>query len=152
MTGCGSSTKKAQKHGQTQTFVAVWGLSIFIYEEEDIRTDGWAAIQKAVELSPAGVDIVDIEVTSERAFMVAGRREDMKAIWYAVDVWTVTSDRGVVGYDKRYVETEEGWEGDAGKWLGAGLDKIINMGEEDWQREVSRFKKDGPLQSCGITS
>ena len=78
--------------------------------------------------------------------MLAGRREDLKAIWTVVHDWMVFSgDEGPLCFDKDYLGEEGGWEGFEGDtWpiisrrggKRKGLDALMDMTEEEWREEL----------------
>ena len=71
---------------------------------------------------------------------MAGRREDLKAIW-SVD----SGNQGPLCFDKDYLGEEMGWEGFEGdSWPiisrrgghRKGLDAMLDMNEEEWLEEL----------------
>ena len=109
-----------------------------IYVEDEIGTGGWATIQRELERLSA-TRVMQISVISDRKAMGAGRKEDMRAIWKLVSAyWIVKSGDGVVNFDKGDGGELTGWHGfwDGRRWK-AGLDKIIEMTDEEWDEETN---------------
>ena len=70
-----------------------------------------------------------------RKMMMAGRTEDLKAIWDNVVIWRVYSDDGDLMFFK---EEEEGaWEGVEGHRR--GLEALSDMTEEEWLEELREY-------------
>ena len=106
-------------------------------EEEEIGTEGWSAIRRAVEALSA-VHGKKIRLRSERNVMLAGERNDMKAIWEGVAYWDVYDDN-----EDREMEFSKaegvGWEGVEGQR--GGLGAVLNMTNEEWLEEVRHYGK-----------
>ena len=58
---------------------------------DEIGTEGWAALRRAAEQLSAEFG-KEIYLDSGRKQMIAGRREDLKAIWANVFTWLVWDD------------------------------------------------------------
>jgi len=112
---------------------------------DGVGAEGWAAIRRAVECL-AKVRPWNIAVRCKREAMIGGRKEDLKAIWFAIQYWMVhPRDEGYLGFDKEIVGDVGGWEGFEGMGLGTqgqkrghrkGLDAIMDMTEEDLMEEL----------------
>ena len=117
---------------------ALHGWSEPLIVVHDIGPEGWAAIRRGVECL-AAVRPRKITVGCEREDLKAGRKEDMKAIWFAIQEWMVYSgDEGVLRFDKEIVGDLGGWVGFEGLKGGQrkGLDAVIDMTEEEFLKEV----------------
>ena len=104
----------------------------------DIGLEGWAAVRRGVECL-AAVRPRKITVGCEREDLKAGRKEDMKAVWFAIQEWMVYSgDEGVLRFDKEFVGDLGGWVGFEGLKGGQrkGLDAVIDMTENEFMKEV----------------
>ena len=117
---------------------------ITIFIEEEIKAEGWAAIRRAVEhLSAAFGKVIFLSCT--RKSMTAGRKEDLKAIWENVFAWKVDNSKlPFDDEDDRFLEfskilEEGGWEGVDGQRR--GLEAVIDMTEEEWLEELSKYGK-----------
>ena len=99
--------------------------------EEDIGTNGWAALAKAVEFSKrqGPPHLFNLIVFTTRKSMVQGGREDLQAIWDSIagdhGRWIVM--RSKVGGFRIYKKNIEEWE---------ALERILDMSEEDWDKEL----------------
>ena len=105
----------------------------------EIGREGWSAVRKAVKhlLENFGHRVY---LTSDTKFMGAGKREDLKAIWENIFEWTVEGYGDLVFFNKKF-HGEDGW------WNGAGgqrrgLEAFINLTEEEWQVECSKWQDD----------
>ena len=110
-------------------------MLIFVY---DIGPEGWAAVRRGVECL-AAVRPRKITVVCRREFLKGSRKEDMKAIWFAIQEWMVKSgDEVVLRFDKEIVGDLGGWVGFEGLKGGQrkGLDAVIDMTEEEFLKEV----------------
>ena len=110
---------------------------IFIYIEKEIKAEGWSAIRRAVELLSATFG-KEIWLEAVRKSIVAGTREDLRAIWDNVFHWSVQSD----DRDDQFLEFAKdnergGWEGVEGERR--GLEAVIDMTEEEWLEELSKY-------------
>ena len=117
---------------------ALHGWSEPLIVVHDIGPEGWAAIRRGVECL-AAVRPRKITVGCEREDLKAGRKEDMKAVWFAIQEWMVYSgDEGVLRFDKEIVGDLGGWVGFEGLKGGQrkGLDAVIDMTEEEFLKEV----------------
>ena len=98
----------------------------------NIGPEGWAAVRRGVERLAR-----KITVTCGREALKGGRKEDMKATWFAIQEWAVVqapvSDSEFLWFDKEIV-------GDVGGWVGfgqrKGLGAVIDMSEEEFMEEV----------------
>ena len=74
--------------------------------------------------------------------MAAGRREDLRAIWDAISVWTVEAESDRIDSVLRFTKDEDGekggWEGVEGGRT--GLNAVIDMSEEEFLVEVARVE------------
>ena len=105
---------------------------------------GWATIRRAVERLPDPRK--NIALRCQRESLMAGRREDLKAIWSVVKDWSVDSgNQGPLCFDKDYLGEEMGWEGFEGdSWPiisrrgghRKGLDAMLDMNEKEWMEEL----------------
>ena len=98
----------------------------------EIGEEGWAAIRRGVEQLADSPAVKAVDIQSNREGMVAGRSEDLKAIWAKVSSWAVFSvdDEGMyksLSYTKEEDGEGEGWEGVEGYWK--GLEAVIHMTE-----------------------
>ena len=104
----------------------------------NIGPEGWAAVRRGVECLAAARPR-KISVNCGRESLKAGRKEDMKAIWFAIQEEMVYSgDEGVLRFDKEFVGDLGGWMGFEGLKGGQrkGLDAVIDMTEEEFLKEV----------------
>ena len=116
----------------------------WIFVKGEIGGEGWAAIQRAVD-HPQGF-LENIEVRCEREVMVAGRREDLKAIFAIVDDWLVDpGDDGPLWFPQKRLGEKGGWEGIEGGRR--GLDAVIGMSEQEWLDENRRAMAFEELES-----
>ena len=109
-----------------------------IFIEDEIGAEGWAAIRRAVEHLSA-VSGKKTTLDSKRTAMIAGRREDLRAIWDIVPYWVVRSDEGCLGFDR----FRKGIDGDGAEREGwaewEGLEPFIDMTDEEWLEELRAF-------------
>ena len=103
----------------------------------EIQAEGWAAIRRAVEHLSAAFG-KDVRLDSERGSMIAGGKEDLKAIWDNVGSWRVQSD----DEEDQFLYFDKDMEG--GGWEGVdgqrrGLEAVIDMTEEEWLEELSKY-------------
>ena len=108
-----------------------------IYIVDEIGAEGWAAIRRAVEhLLAASGKVATLD--SERKAMIAGRREDLKAIWNIVPYWVVRSESESppLGFPRFRFDGAE-WVGWA-KW--ERLQTVIDMTDEEWLEELRPFQ------------
>ena len=113
---------------------ALHGWSEPLIVVHDIGPEGWAAVRRGVERLAR-----KITVTCGREALKGGRKEDMKAIWFAMQEWMVYSgDEVVLMFDKEFVGDLGGWVGFEGLKGGQrkGLDAVIDMTEEEFLKEV----------------
>ena len=121
-------------------------LFFTIVIEEDIKVEGWAAIRRAVEHLSAAFEKV-IFLCCIRKSMTGGRKEDLKAIWENVFAWKVNhSELPFEDEDDRFLEFIKNLEGGGCGWEGVngqrrGLEAVINMTEEEWLEELSKYGK-----------
>ena len=110
---------------------------------DEIGPEGWAAVRRGVECL-ATVKPWRIDVRCEREVLKGGRKEDMKAIWFAIQEEMVYSgDEGVLRFDKEIVGDLGGWVGFEGSKGGQrkGLDAVIDMTEEEFLKEVRHVEE-----------
>ena len=101
--------------------------------EEEIGAEGWAAIRRAVGRLSAAFGR-KIFLVSARTVMMAGRREDLKAIWDNVSKWEVEGYGGTFRFSKE-LDGEEGWWQKNGNPNLRGLESFIDMTKEEWDDE-----------------
>ena len=108
-----------------------------IFVEKPIGSEVWSAIRRAIEVLSKEHPHNQVSVISARCAMVAGKREDMKAIWDAVQNWEVRCDEGSTSYKMFFNNVKgqrhsgwEDWEGVFGTKKGLG--SIVNMSQEEW--------------------
>ena len=107
-----------------------------IHVDKPIESEVWSAIRRAIEVL-SRKHRHQVSVVSARCAMAAGKREDMKAIWEAIQNWEVRSDEGSTSYKMCFSNVKgqrhngwEDWEGVFGTRKGLG--SVINMSQEEW--------------------
>ena len=117
-----------------------WGRHWLVVKEVGI--EGWAAVRRAVGRLSNTLGR-RVHVSSQRQVMAAGRREDLRAIWDAISVWTVEAESDRIDSVLRFTKDEDGekggWEGvDGGR---RGINAVIDMTEDDLLVEIAHVKQ-----------
>ena len=119
------------EHCQEEALQGWFDFGVF-----NIGPEGWTAVRRGVERLAAARPR-KITVSCGREALKGGRKEDMKATWFAIQEWAVVqapvSDSEFLWFDKEIV-------GDVGGWVGfgqrKGLGAVIDMSEEEFMEEV----------------